>query len=84
MFKCKQACAFQFEKDGAFVRFELGKTYTKEELAGVPKEHFKGEDAYFVELSDKELAEVEKANPTTTTSKKSKKTEDTEEEDKRV
>ena len=79
MFKCKQACVFQ-DTDKNLHTFEVGKTYTKEEVSAVPADAFKGETPFFIEaiVSD----EAADAKPTSKTSKKSATTE--EKEDPRV
>ena len=68
MYKCKQACVFQSE-DKTLHTFEAGKNYSKEEVAVVPKDAFKGEAPFFRELED---AEVEETTATAKPAKKAK------------
>lgn len=80
MYKCKQACAFQ-NADKEVVTFEKGKTYTKDQIAVVPKDVLKGDHPYFTETDEVD----EEESTTTSTAKKGKKAkEEAEDEDGRV
>jgi hypothetical protein len=75
MYKCKQNCVFQ-DAEKTLHTFEKGKTYSKAEVAVVPKDVFKGDTPYFVETEDVE----ETPEKTTTKTTKKSKDEDTPED----
>ncbi len=64
MYKCKQNCVFQ-DTEKTLHNFEVGKKYSKEELAVVPKDVFKGDAPYFVEIDEVEDAPEKTATKTT-------------------
>lgn len=79
MYKCKQSCAYQSEDQGT-VSFVSGKTYTKEEIACVPKCDLIGEQSHFIQIAEAEVVETEVKAKGKGKGKKA----DTEDEDERV